>query len=1012
MRLQSKLTCTGLGLVIVAIALVASVSLYALARSNRAAVAVSAAAVETQTLEVLAGGVRTDREMVASLLHRAENDVRKLAGSPNVSGFFTARAGVNDLWNAIAMRQAEAVVDSIVRMCQGQQTWLRSALTRHLAVAEHVLGRHGGVTGTDDTLSWKAVNQLTKAESTVTLPLLKAGDDVFRPNSDPNTPTPIVDEVQGLVGGTCTLFQRMNDAGDMLRIATNVVSAAGKRAVGTYIPAVGPDGKPNSVVAEVLAGKTFVGRAFVVDAWCQTAYKPLKDADGRIVGMLYVGIRETDNVDLVNEIVRMKIGRTGYPFVMDSTGVLLVHPKKEYVGKNTITDLKLANFREILDKRKAGEQQLLRYEFEGRAKFVLYTYFAPWDWVVCVSGYWDELVAGATEASLSFLRQEIGELNRISVIRGAEGERPLYSQIRVLDSGGMELVKLEHGKLSQDLKDKSTASWFAETSSLRPGEVSVAPLEIAANTGEPELRMTMPVCINGRTYGFAVLSMDWQATRAILAGRVYGKTGYPYIVNEQGVVVTHPRYTLKDKISLADPQYGELSRLMRERMCKGEEGHGRYMFEGVEKLVSFAPLKLGRRDYCLAVTVPVEEMGALAQQIASTGRSEARNAARTIAVAAAAVLVVAVVVMLLVSRRIARPLTRAVAMLQDIAQGEGDLTRRLHVTTKDELGQLAHWFNTFLDKLQSLVGSIAAAAKEFSAKAAELSSTATQLAGGAATTSEQSSMAMVGVEEMVHTIGSVNAATGQMTANAKSAAAAVEEMTASIAEVARSAEHAAGVAASAARLTESSTARIGHLDAAATEIGKVVEVIQDIAEQTNLLALNATIEAARAGDAGKGFAVVATEVKELARQTASATEDIRRRIEAIQGSTAETVKAIGEISDVIRNVNDVSRTIATAAEEQSITTKEIAQTVAQTSAAAESASKGLGDTAEGSVLIRKVVAEVERVAKDTSANASHTQAVGNDLAGLAEQMYALVGQFRISNDTNMTVAPPETAGRR
>ena len=151
-----------------------------------------------------------------------------------------------------------------------------------------------------------------------------------------------------------------------------------------------------------------------------------------------------------------------------------------------------------------------------------------------------------------------------------------------------------------------------------------------------------------------------------------------------------------------------------------------------------------------------------------------------------------------------------------------------------------------------------------------------------------------------------------------------------------------------------------QLGAAADEIGKVIEVIQDIAEQTNLRALNATIEAARAGEAGKGFAVVATEVKELAKQTASATDDIRRRIEGIQNSTGESVRAIGEISEVIKNVNEVSRTIASAVEEQSITTREIAQNVAQTTTAAEAVSRGVAESASACQEVTRNISQVDQ----------------------------------------------------
>jgi methyl-accepting chemotaxis protein len=219
-------------------------------------------------------------------------------------------------------------------------------------------------------------------------------------------------------------------------------------------------------------------------------------------------------------------------------------------------------------------------------------------------------------------------------------------------------------------------------------------------------------------------------------------------------------------------------------------------------------------------------------------------------------------------------------------------------------------------------------------------------------------------------------------------------MTASIAEVARTAQQAADVAQNATQLAEASHQKIGQLGAAADVIGKVIQVIQDIAEQTNLLALNATIEAARAGDAGKGFAVVATEVKELAKQTAGATEDIRKQIVGIQGSSTEAVRSIGEISKVIEDVNDISRMIASAVEEQSITTKEIAKNVAENSLVAETVAGGVAESATVTQEIARGIAELDQVVKQTALGATATLHSGNEVAQIAEQLGALVGQFK------------------
>jgi methyl-accepting chemotaxis protein len=291
---------------------------------------------------------------------------------------------------------------------------------------------------------------------------------------------------------------------------------------------------------------------------------------------------------------------------------------------------------------------------------------------------------------------------------------------------------------------------------------------------------------------------------------------------------------------------------------------------------------------------------------------------------------------------------------------------------------------------------IIAAASTLSKSSEGLSATAAQLVSGAEEATNLSTSVSAAAEEMSANMTGVSASTEQMSANVRSVAAAIEEMTASIAEVAQNAERAAGVAQEAAVLTESSSVKIGQLGTAATEIGKVIEVIQDIAEQTNLLALNATIEAARAGEAGKGFAVVATEVKELAKQTATATDDIRSRIEAMQAATNEAVDAIGQIETVIRNVNDVSRTIASAVEEQRITTTEISRNVAETTSAVDTVTKNITESAMASREITQNMTRVDQASRQTAEGAASAKDAGEELLSLATDLRSLVEQVNRS----------------
>jgi methyl-accepting chemotaxis protein len=321
---------------------------------------------------------------------------------------------------------------------------------------------------------------------------------------------------------------------------------------------------------------------------------------------------------------------------------------------------------------------------------------------------------------------------------------------------------------------------------------------------------------------------------------------------------------------------------------------------------------------------------------------------------------------ILLGRYISGRLARTVMLLQDIAEGEGDLTKRLEATGADEISEMATCFNTFIEKLERIIRAIGKNAHGLASSAEELTVVSQQMNSNAEETSAQA--------------GVLAAASDQVSKNVRTVETGIEEMSASIREIAKNAGDAAKVAHGAVQVAQKTNATVSRLGESSAEIGQVIKVINSIAEQTNLLALNATIEAARAGEAGKGFAVVANEVKELAKQTGKATEDISQKIQSIRGNTHEAVQAIEGISKVIDQINDISNTIASAVEEQSVTTNEITRNVA--------------DAAKGVSEITQNVIGVAEAAKSTSGGANNTQTAASELSRMAAELQSLVGQFK------------------
>lgn len=271
---------------------------------------------------------------------------------------------------------------------------------------------------------------------------------------------------------------------------------------------------------------------------------------------------------------------------------------------------------------------------------------------------------------------------------------------------------------------------------------------------------------------------------------------------------------------------------------------------------------------------------------------------------------------------------------------------------------------------QHLKATLAAAnqsSQAIASAAEELTATSQQMSSNSEETAEQSNV--------------VASAAEQVSKNVATVATSAEEMSACVKEIAKNANEAAKVATTAVRVAEETNQTVAKLGESSIEIGKVIKVITSIAQQTNLLALNATIEAARAGEAGKGFAVVANEVKELAKQTAAATEDISGKIEAIQTDTKGAVTAIAQIGKVISQINDFANTIASAVEEQSVTTNEIA--------------RNAGEAAKGSTEISKNIANVSQAAKNTTEGANNTLTAATELAKLAADLKKVVDQAKM-----------------
>ncbi len=665
---------------------------------------------------------------------------------------------------ATAEKDAEASAAAAVdRLAQGlssvvetQGESVQQAVDTNLRTATYVAAQQGGLAPGGGTVTWKAVNQLTKQASTVVLPRMEVGGRWLGQNTDPGVRTPYVDDAVDLVAGTVTVFQR-TPSGDFLRVGTNVVSAEGKRAIGTYIPALRPDGTANPVVETVAAGKTYRGTALVVDKWYVTAYQPVRDAAGRVVGMLYVGVPQQGISTLRDALLGEKVGEHGSVTVLGATGerrgqvLLSADAATEGTSLLELEDSRGQRWVEqAVDAARelpAGELATVRYEdAEAGSHTVRLAYFAPWDWVLAVVSR-DSDFAGAVE------RVQAGRRDAVTAMAGRCRAR-------------------------------------------RAGRRSAG-----------------------------LVGGSWRHCSVVAAARPY-------------------------------------------------DGHRR---------------RRRRPDRSAS------RRRARTRWPSSAGRSTASSTRSPTPCA---------------------PSAGSVAVLADATS-----------------------------RIDGLAGDLAVSAED--------------------------------ARREVRTAG--GAAGGDQRLRSKARRQVREEMGASIREISESASGAVRVADDAVRASAAAQATVAALAESSTEIGNVVKLITAVAEQTNLLALNATIEAARAGDAGKGFAVVAGEVKELASETARASADITRRVEAIQADSVAAAGAIRSIDEVISRISDYQSSIAGAVEEQTATTAEMGRSV--------------GLAADGAGGIAASISVVASSSARTADRVVQAQQAVQELTAVADELTQRVGQF-------------------
>lgn len=508
------------------------------------------------------------------------------------------------------------------------------------------------------------------------------------------------------------------------------------------------------------------------------------------------------------------------------------------------------------------------------------------------------------------------------------------------------------------------------------GEYWIGSVNISPVSGNPVILVTVPILENGNPIGImgTPIELNYYSEQKI-KNLKFGTGSYAYITNEHGVVIAHPNNDYVMDLDISKYDFGK-------QAIQQKNGKIEYPWEGTKRAAYIK--QITNKPWIVYLAANMDEV-----------EKPIKKLARDLAGIEVIITILTIAILFFIISQIVKSLLGIAHRVKDISEGEGDLTQRINITSNDEIGELAHWFNVFVDKIHKIIIEISGGTETLAAAGTELHVIAEEMEKGVSNTMERSNTVAAASEEMSSNMDAVDHRMVETTDKLNTVSAGTEEMSASINEIAQNASRSTDITKNAVIQAEKASSQMEELGKAAKEIVKVTDTIAEISNQTNLLALNATIEAARAGDAGKGFAVVANEIKELARQTAEATEEIAKQLNDVQQTSHNSAVEIGNITKIIDEIDNIVGAIAAAVEQQNATTSENARGVGEIAGNIKEIKENINQTNTASAQIAEDIQNVNHSTNEMGNSAAQVKNSSDELSRMVEKLKGLVNQFKV-----------------